>query len=195
MKGKGEKERYTHSNAEFQRIARRDKKAFLRDQCKEIDENNRMRKTIDLFKKIRDTKGTTHAKMGSIKDSNGVDLTEAEDIKKRWQEYTEELYKKDLHDADNHDGVVTHLEPDILECKVKWVLGNITTNKASGGDGIPVELFQILKDDAVKGLHSICQQIWKTQQWPQDWKKSLFIPMPKNFQTTAQLHSSHMPAK
>ena len=150
-KGKGEKERYTHLNAEFQRISRRDKKAFLSDQCKEIEENNRTGKTRDLFKKIRDTKGTFHTKMGSMKDRNGMDLKEAEDIKKRWQEYTEELYKKDLHDPDNHDGVITHthLEPDILECEVKWALGSITTNKASGGDGIPVELFQILKDDAV----------------------------------------------
>ena len=126
------------------KIARRDKKAFLSERCKEIDENKRMGKTRDLFKKIRDTKGTFHAKMGSIKDRNRMDLTEAEDIKKRWQEYTEELYKKDLQDPDNHDVVITHLEPDILECKVKWALGNITTNKASGGDGIPVELFQIL---------------------------------------------------
>ena len=139
------KERYRHLNAEFQRIARRDKKAFFSDQCKELEENNRMRKTRDLFKKIRDTKGTFHAKMGSIKDTNGMDLTEAEDIKKRWQEYAEELYKKDLHDPDNHDGVISHLEPDILECEVKWALESITTNKASGGDGIPVELFQILK--------------------------------------------------
>ena len=132
-----------------------------------------MGKTRDLFKKIRDTKGTFHAKMGSIKDRSGRDLTEAEDIKKRWQEYTDELYKKDLHDQDNHDGVITHthLEPDILECEVKWALGSITMNKASGGDGIPVELFEILKGDAVKVLHSICQQIWKTQQWPQDWKR------------------------
>ena len=179
LKSKGEKERYKHLNAEFQRIARRDKKAFFSDQCKEIEENNRMGKTRDLFKKIRDTKGTFHAKMGSIKDRNGMDLTEAEDIKKRWQEYTEELYKKDLHDPDNHDGVITHLEPDILECEVKWALESITTNKASGGDRIQVELFQILKDDAVKVLHSICQQIWKTQQWPQDWKRSVFIPIPK----------------
>ena len=163
-KGKGEKERYTHLNAEFQRMVRRDKKAFLSDKCKEIEENNRIGKTRDFFKKIRDTKGTFHAKMGSIKDRNGMDLTEAEDIKERWQEYTEELYKTDLHDPDNHNGVITHLEPDILECKVKWALGSITTNKASGDDGIPVELFQILKDDAVKMLHSTCQQIWKTQQ-------------------------------
>ena len=179
VKSKGEKERYAHLNAEFQRIARRDKKAFLRDQCKEIQENNRMGKTRDLFKKIRDTKGIFHANMGSIKKRNGRDLTEAEDIKKRWQEYTEELSKKDLHDPDNHIGVITHLEPDILQCEVKWALGNVTMNKASGSDGIPVELFQILKDDAMKVLHSICQQIWKTQQWPQDWKKSGFIPIPK----------------
>ena len=165
-KVKGEKERYKHLNAEFQRIARRDKKAFLSDQCKEIEENHRMGKTRDLFKKIRDLKGTFHAKMGSIKDRNGRDLTEAEDINKRWQEYTQELYKKDLHDPDNHNGVITHLEPDILECEVKWALGSIM-NKSSGDDGIPVELFQILKDD-VKVLHSTCQQIWKTQQWPQD---------------------------
>ena len=138
-----------------------------------------MGKTRDLFKKISDTKGTFHEKMGSIKDRNGRDLTEAEDIKKRWQEYTEELYKKDLRDQDNHDSVITHLEPEILECEAKWALGSITMNKASGGDGIPVELFQILKDDAVKELNSICQQIWKTQQWPQDWKRSVFIPIPK----------------
>ena len=144
---------------------------------KKIEENNRMGKTRDLFKKIRDTKGTSHAKRGSIKDRNGMDLTEAEDIKKRWQEYTEELYKKDLHDPGNYDGVITHLEPDILECEVKWGLGNIAMNKISGGDGIPGELFQILKDDAVKVLHSTCQQIWKTQQWPQDWKRSVFIPI------------------
>jgi len=156
-----------------------DKKAFLSYQCKEIEENNRMGKTRDLFKKIRETKGTFHAKMGTIKDRNGRDLTEAEDIKKRWQEYTEELHKKDLHDPDNHNGVITHLEPEILECEVKWALGNITTNKASGGDGIPVELFQMLKDNAVKVLHSICQQIWKTQQWLQDWKRSVFILIPK----------------
>ena len=132
-----------------------------------------MGKTGDLFMKIRDTK------MGSIKYRNDMDLTEAEDIKKRWQEYTEELYKKDIHDPDNHDGVITHLESDILECVVKWALGSITTNKAYRSDGIPVELFQILKDDAVKVLHSVCQQIWKTQQWPKDWKRSVFILIPK----------------
>ena len=166
------------------------------DQCKETEENHRIRKTRDLFKKIRDTKGTFHAKMGTIKDRDGMGLTEAEDIKKRWQEYTEELYKKDLQDPDNHNGVITHLEPDILECEVKWALGNITMNKASGGNGILVELFQILKDNAVKVLHSKCQQIRKIQ----DWKRSVFIPiqrkaMPKNAQTTAQLHSSHTLAK
>ena len=155
-----------------------------------------MGKTRDLLKKIRDIKGTFHVKMDTIKDRNGMDLTEAEDIKKRWQEYTEDLYKKDLHFSDNHDGVITHLEPDILGCKVKWALESITTNRASGCDGIPVELFLFLKDDALKALHSICQQIWKTQQWPQDWKRSVFIPvpkkaMPKNGQTTAQLYSSH----
>ena len=150
-------------NAESQRIARRDKKAVLSDQCKATKENNIMRKTRDVFKKIRDTKGTFHAKMGAIKDRNGMDLKEAKEIKKRWQEY-----KKDLHEPDKHNGVITHLEPDILGCEVKWALGSITMNKASEGDGILVELFQILKDDAVKVLHSICQQIWKTQQWPQD---------------------------
>ena len=178
-KGKGEKERFTHLKAEFQRIARRDKKAFLSDKCKEIEENNRMRKTRGLFKKIRDTKDTFHSNMGTIKARNAMDLTEAENIEKRWQQYTEELHKKDLHDPDNHDGVITHLEPDILDCKVKWAMGSITMNKASGGDEIPVELFQILKDDAVKVLHSICQHIWKTQQWPQDWKRSAFISVPK----------------
>ena len=127
---------------------------------------------------MRSTKGTYHAKMGTIKDRNGMDLTEAEDIKKRWQEYTEELYKKDLNNPDNDDGVITHPEPDILESEVKWALGSITMNKTSGGDGIPTELFEVLKDDAVKVLHSVCQQIWKTQQWPQKWKRSVFIPIP-----------------
>ena len=157
-----------------------------------------MGKTRDLFKKIRDTKGTFPAKMGSIKDRNGMDLTETEDIKKRWQEYTE-LYKKDLHYPDDHDGVITHLEPDILECEVKWTLGSITTNKVNGGDGIPAELFQV-QDDAVKVLHSICQQIWKTHQCLQDWKRSVFIPIPKKgnakiVQTTTQSHLLHMLAK
>ena len=155
-----------------------------------------MGKSKDLFQKIRYTKGTFHAEMSSIKDRNGMALTEAEIIKKRWPEYTEDLYKKDRHDPDNHNGVITHLEPDILECEVKWALGSITMNKVSGLDGIPVELFQILKDDAVKVLHSICQKIWKTQQWPQAWKgqfsfQSQRKAMPKNAQTTAQLHSPH----
>ena len=160
-----------------------------------------MGKTRDLFKKIRDTKGTFHAKMGLIKDRNGTDLTEAEDVKKRRQEYIQELYKKDLHDPDNHDGVITHLEPDILECKVKCALGSITMNKASGGDGIPAELFQILKDDAVTVLHLICQQTWKTQQWPQDWKMLVFIPIPKkdnakefsNYHTSALISHTEEP--
>ena len=174
-------------------------RVFLSDQCKEIEEINRMGKTRDLFKKIRDTKGTFHAKMGPIKDRNGMDLTEAEYIK-RWQENPEELYKKDLYDPDNHDGVITHLESDILECEVKWALGSITMNKSNGGDGIPVEPFQILKDDAVRVLHSICQQIWKTQQWPQDWKSSVFIPIPKKGNAKecsnyCTLHSSHTLAK
>ena len=152
---------------------------FLSDQCRHIEENNRVGKPRDLLKKIKDTKGTFHAKMGTIKDRNGMDLTEAEDIQKRWQEYTEELYKKDLHQPDNHDGGITHLETDILECKVNRALGSITENKASGDDGIPAELFQILKDDAVKMPYSICQKIWKTQQWPQDRKRSVFIPISK----------------
>ena len=150
-----------------------------------------MGKTRDIFKKIRDIKGTFYAKRGLIKDRNGMDLTEAEDIKKRWEEYTEELYKKDLHDPDNHDDVITHLEPDILECEVKWALESITMSKASGGDGIPVELFQILKDDAVKVLHSICQQIWKTQQWPQYWKNDSFHSNPKERQCQRMLGLPH----
>ena len=150
-----------------------------------------MEKTRDLFKKIGDTKGTFHAKMGSIKDRDGMDLTEAEDIKKRWQEYTEELYKNDLQDPDNHDGVITHLEPDILECEVKWALESNTMNKASGGDGIPVELFQILKDDAVKVLHSICQQIWKTQQLATGLEKVSFHSNPKERQCQRMLKLPH----
>ena len=146
-----------------------------------------MGKTRDLFKKIRDTKGTFHAKMGPIKERNDMDLTEAGDIKKSWKEYTEELCKRDLHDPDKHNGVITHLEPDILECKVKWALGSITTNKASGGDGIPVELLQILKDNAAKVIYSICQQIWKTQQWPQDWKTSVFISKERQCQRMLKL--------
>ena len=138
-----------------------------------------MGKTRDLFKKVRDAKGIFHAKIRSVKDRNGMDLTEEEDIKKRWQEYTKELYKKELHDPDSSNGMITHLGPGILECEVTWALGSITMNKVSGGDGIPVDLFQILKDDDVKVLHSICQQIWRTQQWSQDWKSSVFIPIPK----------------
>ena len=189
-------ERYKHLNAEFQRTARRHKKAFLSNQCKEIEKNNRMGKSRDLCKKILDTKGTFHAKMGSIKDRNDMDLTEAEYIKKRWQEYTEELYKKDIYDPDNHDGVITHLEPDILECKVKRALGSITRNTASGGDGIPVELLQILKDDAVKVLHSICQQIGKLSSGHRTGKgqfsfQSQRKAIPKSAQITSQLRSSH----
>ena len=166
-------------NAEFPRIASRGKKAFLSEQCKKIEENNKMGKTRYLFKKIRDAKGTFHVKMGTIKYSNGMDLIEAEDIKKRWQEYTEELYKKDLYDPDNHDDVITHLEPDILESEARLALGTITMNKTSGGDGNPVEFFQFLKDNAVKMLHSICQFPFQSQR----------RAMPKNVQTTAQLHS------
>ena len=189
-----EKEKYIYLNAEFQRIARKDKKAFLIGQCKEVEENNKKGKTRDVFKKIKDIKGIFHAKMGR----NGMDLTEAEDTK-RWKEYTEELYKKDVNDPDNHECVITHLEPDILHCKVKRASGSITMNKASGDDGIPVELCQILKDDAVKVMHSICQQIWNTQQCPQDWKRSVFIPILKKGNakecSNVQMHSSHILAK
>ena len=195
-KGEGEKEKYTHLNTEFQRVARRDKKAFLRDKCKEIEENNRMGKTRDLFKKIRDTKATFHAKMGSIKDRNGMDLTEAKEIKKRRQEYTEELYKRDLHDPDNHNGMIIHLELDILKCEVKWALESMAMNKASGGDGTPDELFQILNGDTVKALHSIGHQIGKLSSGLRTGKgqfsfQSQRKAMPKNTQTTAKLHSSH----
>ena len=178
-KGKGEKERHTHLNIEFPRIARRNKKTLRSDQCKEIEENNIMGKTRDLFKKIRDIKGKFHAKKGTIKDRNSMDLTEAENIKKRWQKYTEELYKKDLNDPDNHDGMIIHLEPDILECEVKWASGSITRNKTSGDDGIPAELFSVLKDAAVKVPHLVSQQVWKTQQWPQNRERSVWLPMPK----------------
>ena len=199
-KSKGEKERYSHLKAKFQRISRRDKKGFLSDQCKEIEENNRMGKIRDLFKKIRDTKGIFREKMDLIKDRNGMNLREAEDIKKRWQEYTEELYRKDLHDQDNHNDVITHLEPDLLECEVQWALGSITTNKASGGDGIPVELFQILKDDAVKVLHSIARKFGKRSSGHRTGKgqfsfQSQRKAMPKSAQTTTQFHSSHTLAK
>ena len=190
VKSKGEKERYSHLNAEFQRITRRDKKAFLNDQCKEVEENNRMGKTRDLFKKIRDTKGTSHAKMGSIKDRNGMDLTEAEDIKKRWQECTEELYKKDLQDPDNHDSMIIHLEPDILKCEVKWSLENITMNKASGGDGIPVELFQILKDDAVKVLLNMPANL-ENSAVATGLEKVSFLSNPKERQCQRMLKLPH----
>ena len=188
-KHKGEKERYTHLNSEFQRIARRDEKPFLSDQCKEIEENNRMGKTRHLFKKIRDTKRTFHAKMNTIKDRNALDLTEAEDIKMRWQEYTEELYKIDLHNPDNHDGVITHLELDILECKVKRALGSITMNKANGGDGIPVELFQILKDYAVKVGTQYARKFGKLSSGHRNGKGQFSFQfqrkaMPKSVQTT-----------
>ena len=170
-------------NTKFQKLARRDKKAFRSKQCREIEGNNRMGKTSDLFKEIGDTKEEFHAKMHTIKNRNGKDLTEAEDIKKKWQEYTKELSKKCLNDLDSYDGVVTHLESDILECEVKWTLGSTTMNKASGGHGMPAELFQILKHDAVRVLCSICQQLWKTQQSPQDQKRSVFIPIPKKGNT------------
>ena len=174
---------------QFQRIARRDKKDFLSDECKEIEENSRIGKTRD-HKKIRDIKGIYHTKMDTAKDRNGMHLTDAEDIKKRWQEYTEELYKKYLNDPYNHNSAINNLEPDILEYKVKWALGSITMNKATGGDGIPAELFQILKDDAVKVLHSIFKQIWKTQQWPQDWKRSVSLPIPKKGNTNEYSNNS-----
>ena len=199
MKGKGEEERYTHLNAQFQRIARRDKKALLSDQCKEMEENNRIGKTRDLFKNTRDTKEIFHAKMGTVKDRNDMDLTEAKDIKKRWQEYTE-LHKKDIHDPDNPNGVITHLEPDILESEVKWALASNIMNKASGGDGIPVELFQILKDDAIKcctqyaskcGKLISSHRMGKGQFTFQSQRKTV----PNNVKTTAQWHSSHLLAK
>ena len=190
-KSKGEKERYSHLNAEFQRIARRGKKAFLSDQCKEIEENNRMGKTRDLFKKIRATKGTFHAKMGSIKDRNGMDLTEAEDIKNRWQEYTEELCKKDLHDPDNHEGEITHLELDILECEVKWALGSITMSKASGGDGILVELFQILQDDAMKVLPLNMRSNSENSAVATGLEKVSFLSNPKERQYQRMLKLPH----
>ena len=180
VKGKGEKERYIYLNAEFQRIARRDQKALLSEQCKEIEENIRMGKTRGIFRKIRDTKGTFHAQLGTIKDRNYINLTEAEDIKRRWQKYTDELYRKDLNDPDKHNGVITHLEPDILASKVQWALGSITTNRASGGDEIPVELFQILKDDASKfGKFCSGHRTGKGQFSFQSQRKA----MPKSVQT------------
>ena len=200
VKSKKEREKNTQLSAEFWRIARRDKKAFFNEQCKEIEENSRLEKTRYLFKKIGDIKGTLHAKMGTVKDRNGMDLVEAEDVKKRWQEYTEQLYKKDLHKPDDHDGVITHLEPGILECEVKWALESITTYKASGGDGIPVELVQILKDDAVKALTQYASKFGKLSSGHRTGKgqfsfQSQRKAMPKNAQTTAQLHLSHTLAK
>ena len=189
-KSKGEKERYKHLNAEFQRIARRDNKAFLSDQCKEVEENNRMGKTRDLFKKIRDTKGIFRAETGTINDRNCMDLTEAEDIKKTWQKYTEELYKKDLHDPDNHNIVITHLESDILEYKVKWALGSITMNKGSGGVGIPVELFQILKVDVVKVLHLYARKFGNLSSYHSTGKVS-FYSTPKEMQCQRMFELSH----
>ena len=188
------------SERRFQRTARGDKRAFLRDQYKETEGNNRMGKTRDLFKKIRDTKGTFHAKMDTLKDRNGMDLTEAEEIKKRWQEYTEELYKRDPFNPDNHDGVITHLEPDSLECEVKWGLGSITTNKASGGDGIPIELSQILKDlgcesAALNMPANLVNSPVATGLEKVSFLSSQRKAMTKNAQTTAQLHSSHALAK
>ena len=183
-----------------QRTTRRDKKAFLSDQCKEIDENNKMGKTRDLFKKIRDTKGTLHAKMGTVKDRNGMNLRETEDLRRGGKNTQKNFTKKDLHDPDNHNGVITHLEPDILECEVKWALESITTNKASRCDGIPVKLFHILKDDAVKVLHSICQQYRKFSSGHRTGKSQFSFQsqrkaIPNNAQTTAQLHFSHMLVK
>ena len=205
MEGKGERERYPTKRRASENSKERFTKAFLNEQCKEIEENNRMGKIRDLFKKFRDIKGIFHAKMGTTKDRKSKDLTEAEEIKRRWQEYTKELYKKGLKDSDNHDGAVTHLKPEIYQCADQWDLVSMTKNKATGGDGNPVELFQILKDDVVKELHLIYQQIWKTQQWPQDWKRSIFIPIglfqsqrrakPKNVQTTIQLQSFHLLAR
>ena len=199
-KGKGEKERYTHLNAEFQRTARKDKKAFLSDQYKEIEENNRMGKARDLFNKIRDAKGTFHAKMGTMKDRTGMDLTEAEDIKKRWQEYIEELYKKDLHDPDNQDGVITHLEPDILECKVKWALGSITMNKASEVIEFQLSYFKSWKLMLWKCCTQYASKFGKLSSGHRARKIS-FHSNPKerqwqkNVQSTAQLCLSHMLTK
>ena len=196
VKDKGEKERYTHLNAEFQIIARRDKKAFLSDQCKEIEEDKKMGKTRDIFKKIRNNQGMFHVKMGIIKDKNGMDLTEAKDIKKRWQEYTEEICKTYLHNPDNHDGVITYLEPDILECKVKWALGSITMNKASGADRVPADLFQILKDDSVQVLTQYASKFGKLSSGCRTGKGQFSFHsqqkiVPRCVQTATELHSFH----
>ena len=196
VKSNAERERYIQLKAGFQRIARRGKKVFLNKQCKEVKGNNKMGKARNLFKKIGGIKGTFSSRMGMRNDRNRKDLTEAKENKKRWQEYTEELFKSFLNNLDNHDGVVIHIELDILEWS-QWALRRITMNKASGGDRIPAELFQILKDDVVKVLHSTCQQIWKTQQWSQDWKGQFSLQsqrraMQKNVQTVNQLCSFHM---
>ena len=179
MKSKGEWERYIQLNAEFQGIARRDNKSFFNEQCLIREENNKKAKTRDPFRKIGNIKGAFHPKMGTIKDKNGRDIVNTEEIRKRWKEYTEELYKRDLNELDYYDGVISHAEPDILECKVKWALRSTAVNKASGCDEIPAELFKSLKEDATKVLHSLYQQVWKTQQWLQDWKRSILIPIPK----------------
>ena len=184
-----EMERHIQQNAEFQRITQRDKKGFFNEQCIKIEENNRRGKTRDLFRKVRNIKGIFCPKMGTIKDRSGRDLVDREEIKKRWKEYTKNCTKKYLNELDNYDGVVNHPEPDILECEMKWTLGSTAVNKASGHDEIPVELFKTLKDDAIKVLHSICQQIWKTQQWPQDWKRSILIPIPKKGSTKEFLNN------
>ena len=201
VKEKEEKESYTYLNADFQRIARRDKEALLSEQCKEIEENNRMGETRDFFKKIRDTKGIFHAKMGTIKDRNNKEFSDAKGIKKRWWEYKEELYRKDLNDPDNHNAVITHLEPDTLQCEVKWASGSMTTNKASGGVGIPAKLFQILKDKVqLKCCTQYTRKFGKLSSGHRPGKDQFSFQsqrkvMPKNFQTTAQLHSFHMLAK
>ena len=179
MKSKGELERYIQLNAEFQGIARRDNKSFFNEQCLIREENNKKAKTRDLFRKIGNIKGAFHPKMGTIKDKNGRDIVNTEEIRKRWKEYTEDLYKRDLNELDYYDGVISHAEPDILECKVKWALRSTAVNKASGCDEIPAELFKSLMEDATKVLHSLYQQVWKTQQWLQDWKRSILIPLPK----------------
>ena len=183
MKSKRERERYIKLNTDFQRTAQRDKKAIFNEECIKLEENNIRGKTEDLFRKVGDAKGAFCPKMSMLKDVNCRDLVDAEEIKKRWKEYMEKLYKKDPNELDYLNGVVSHPEPDILKSKVKWALGNSAGNKASGCDGIPIELFKTLKDDAIKVLYSLCQQIWKTQQWPQDWNRPILIPIPKKGST------------
>ena len=183
VKSKGEREKHIQLNAEFQKKAGRDKKAFINEQCLVIKENNKRGKTRDLFRKIENLRGAFCPKMGTIKGQNGRDLVDAEEIKKRWKEYTKELCKKDLNDPNYYDGMVSYPKPDIVECKLKWALRNTAINKASACDEIPAEQFRSLKNNAIKVLHSLCQQIWKTQQWPQDWKMSILIPVPKKGST------------